>query len=114
MAGFIVKLADAPTIGRGPRLGLREGDRPIAVPGRQWRRPTIFRRARERALHREAKSPAFAILRFASALRWCAGCRPAPPMGFVAMKAATVAVHTDGASHVRARRLRAPPRILAH
>jgi hypothetical protein len=41
---------------RGPRLGLREGDRPSAGPARQWLRPTIFRRGAEPApFHREAK-----------------------------------------------------------
>jgi len=44
------------------------------------------------AFHREAKSPAFAILRCASALSLRSGCRSVPPDGFVAMKAATVAV----------------------
>ncbi|MBB5373991.1 hypothetical protein HNP71_002258 [Acidocella aromatica] len=44
------------------------------------------------AFHRETKSPAFAILRCASALSLRSGCRSVPPDGFVAMKAATVAV----------------------
>lgn len=44
------------------------------------------------AFHREAKSLAFAILRCASAISLRSGCRSVPPDGFVAMKAATVAV----------------------
>jgi hypothetical protein len=78
-------------------------------------------RPKRAAFHREAKSPAFAILRSASALRapfWRmissqkrypllgimrAGCRAGPTAGFVAIKAAAVAVQkSDGASHERA------------
>ena len=46
---------DAPIHRRGPRFGLREGDRPTSRPAGQWRRPTIFRRGLRAAFHREAK-----------------------------------------------------------
>jgi hypothetical protein len=36
---------------RGPRPGLREGDRPSSGPDRQWLRPAIFRRAPRREDH---------------------------------------------------------------
>jgi hypothetical protein len=52
-------------------------------------------------LHREAKELAFGILRCAAALRVAPGSGPNRLPDFVAMKAARVAVTTDGASHER-------------
>jgi hypothetical protein len=53
-------------LGRPPEraapVAFQRGDRPANGPDRQWLQPTIFRR-RGAPLHREAKSPASAILR---------------------------------------------------
>src|SRR5690606_2211460 len=66
-----------PLFGRGPRLGLREGERPTNGPAGQWRRPTDFRRRAGPPLQREANQPGFTI----EALAKGSGCLAGPPAG---------------------------------
>ncbi|TPI26584.1 hypothetical protein FJ970_25895 [Mesorhizobium sp. B2-1-8] len=57
-------------------------------PDWQWLRPVIFRRAAERAFHREQNSRASPSSTSVPALRWRCGCRSGPSVAVVAMKAA--------------------------
>ena len=76
---------------RGRSAGSRPG--PAMAPAGDFPSPVFPHDAgvagpRHAAFHREAKSPAFAILRSRSGPALPAGCRSVPPAGFVAMKAA--------------------------